>query len=160
MGRRHIDTRRSFGGSFTLTTRNLEKLIAANGPRLVDLASGMTQGPYETYSATFECAGVEASGSANDVEVEGTFTEAVTGRTESPRAQATVVRVELVAKKTAPANACVNRHRFGVYELVDCRHTPGIPSVVWTLEGGGTTNNSPEGFVENQTGKGGCCAAP
>ena len=30
----------------------------------------MTLGPYETYSATFECAGIEASGSANDVEVE------------------------------------------------------------------------------------------
>ena len=27
----------------------------------------MTLGPYETYSATFECAGVEASGSENDV---------------------------------------------------------------------------------------------
>ena len=70
------------------------------------------------------------------------------------RAQTTVVRVELKAKKTAPANACVNRHRFGVYELVDCWHEPGFPGVVWTLEGGGTTNNALEGFVENQTGKG------
>ena len=50
-----------FGGSFTLTTRNLEKLIVANGPGPVALTPGMTLGPYETYSATFECAGVEAS---------------------------------------------------------------------------------------------------
>ena len=41
-----------------------------------------------------------------------------------------------------------------ISELVDCWHEPGFPGVVWTLEGGGTTNNAPEGFVENQTGKG------
>ena len=80
-----------FGGSFTLTTRNLEKLIAANGPGPVALTPGMTLGPYETYSATFECAGIEASGSENDVEVEGSFTENVMGWTESPRSAATVV---------------------------------------------------------------------
>ena len=59
-----------FGGSFTLTTRNLEKLIAANGPGPVALTPGMTLGPYETYSATFECAGITASTSENDVEME------------------------------------------------------------------------------------------
>ena len=63
-----------FGGSLTLTTRNLEKLIVANGPGPVDLASGMTLGPCETYSATFKCAGVAASGAANGEEVEGTVT--------------------------------------------------------------------------------------
>ena len=41
-----------------------------------------------------------------------------------------------------------------ISELVDCWHEPGFPGVVWTLEGGGTTNNALEGFVENQTGKG------
>ena len=145
-----------YGGvEYSVTVKwPLDFAFVADGPGPVALTPGMTLGPYETYSATFECAGIEASGSENDVEVEGTFTEAVTGRTESPRAQATVVRVELKAKKTAPANVCVNRHRFGVYEVVDCWHEPGFPGVVWTLEGGGTTNNALEGFVENQTGKG------
>ena len=59
-----------FGGSFTLTTRNLEKLINAGGPGPVALTPGTTLGPYETYFVTFECAGIEASGSENDVEME------------------------------------------------------------------------------------------
>ena len=37
-----------FGGSFSLSTRNLEKLIAADGPGPVALTPGMTLGPYET----------------------------------------------------------------------------------------------------------------
>ena len=58
------------GGSFTLTTRNLEKLINA-GRSGTDLPhSGTTLGPYETYSVTFECEGTEASDSENDVEME------------------------------------------------------------------------------------------
>ena len=137
-----------FGGSFTLTTRNLEKLIAANGPGPVALTPGMTLGPYETYSATFECAGVEASGSENDVEVEGTFTEAVTGWTESPRAQATVVEVEIKPQELAPANRSDHRHTFGVYELVYLIHTPSIDAVEWTLQGGGGTEDSEEGYAE------------
>ena len=141
-----------FGGSFTLTTRNLEKLIVANGPGPVALTPGMTLGPYETYSATFECAGIEASGSENDVEVEGTFTEAVTGWTESPRAQTTVVRVELKAKKTAPANPCPNRHVFGVFEKVELKHRPSSASVFWEMSGGGETSTSEEGYVGENWG--------
>ncbi|MGN0889018.1 MAG: hypothetical protein ACI4UY_09085 [Kiritimatiellia bacterium] len=139
-------------GSFALTTRNLEKLAVIDGSGPIALPTSKSLEPFETYSATFECAGIEASGSENDVEVEGTFTEAVTGWTESPRAQTTVVRVELKAKKTAPANPCPNRHVFGVFEKVELKHRPLSASVFWEMSGGGETSTSEEGYVGENWG--------
>ena len=80
-----------FGGTFTLTTRNLEKLAVIGGSGPIALPTSKSLEPFETYSAAFTCAGVAVSGFANDVEVEGSFTENVMGWTESPRSAATVV---------------------------------------------------------------------
>ena len=128
-----------FGGSFTLTTRNLEKLIAANGPGPVALTPGMTLGPYETYSATFECAGIEASGSENDVEVEGAFVENITGLTENPRAVVTVVQVEFEPVVDLEYR---NRHVIGVREecFIKWRPTNIEPTVSPSGEGLVTLN--------------------
>ena len=146
-----------YGGvEYSVTVKwPLDFAFVADGPGPVALTSGMTLGPYETCSATFACAGVAASGSENDVEVAGAFVEAVTGWTESPRAQATVVRVELEAKNTPSANPCPNRHVFGVFEKVELKHRPLSAFVTWEMSGGGETSTSEQGFVgENWDGSG------
>ena len=57
-------------GSFALTTRNLEKLAVIDGSGPIALPTSKSLEPFETYSATFECEGTEASDSENDVEME------------------------------------------------------------------------------------------
>ena len=61
-----------YGGvEYSVTVKwPLDFAFVADGPGPVALTPGMTLGPYETYSATFTCAGVAASGSENDVEME------------------------------------------------------------------------------------------
>ena len=44
-----------FGGSFTLTPRNVGKLAPEGGTGPLSLPSGGTLAPGETYSASFEC---------------------------------------------------------------------------------------------------------
>ena len=65
-----------YGGvEYSVTVKwPLDFAFVADGPGPVALTSGMTLGPYETYSATFTCAGVAASGAANGEEVDGTVT--------------------------------------------------------------------------------------
>ena len=55
-----------FGGSFSLTTRNLEKLAVIGGSGPIALPTSKSLEPFETYSATFECEGTEASDSEGD----------------------------------------------------------------------------------------------
>ena len=64
------------GGTFTLTPRNIGKLAPEGGTGPLSLPSGWTLAPGETYSATFECSGVEASGAEGDVAVSASFTDA------------------------------------------------------------------------------------
>ena len=136
----------------TISPRNLGKLRNAEGGE-IGLPPFVLLAPGDSYYLDVACGGVEASADEDDVAITTTI-ENLLGNVDSGRAALTVVKVDIQPKKAAPANASVNRHRLGVYELVDCRHAPDVSGVAWTLEGGGTTNNAPEGFVENLPGLG------
>ena len=64
----------------------------------------------------------------------------------------TVFKVELRPQEPATLNSCVNRHTYGVYELVDCYHTPELETVQWWLVGGSAATNSPGGGVVSREG--------
>ena len=130
------------GGTFTLTPRNIGKLAPEGGTGPLALPSGWTLAPGETYSATFECSGVEASGAEGDVAVSASFTDAGSGETQGDEAKLTVVEVALRAAKTAPENPCPNRHVYGIDETVLCLQRPSSPQVVWASSGGGIVSDS------------------
>ena len=131
------------GGTFALTPRNIGKLAPEGGTGPLSLPSGGTLAPGETYSATFECSGVEASGAEGDVVVSASFTDAGTGETQGDEAKLTVVEVALRAAKTALENPCPNRHVYGIDETVLCLQRPSSPQVVWASSGGGIVSDSP-----------------
>ena len=116
-------------GSFALTTRNLEKLAVIDGSGPIALPTSKSLEPFETYSATFECAGIEASGSEGDVEVSGVFVGGVTASVESHSDSTTVVKVELEVVYIAPENSSQNRHVYGVGEQVKFTVTPALADV-------------------------------
>ena len=118
-----------FGGSFSLTTRNLEKLSVVGGSDVPTLPTSKSLEPFETYSATFECEGTEASDSEGDVEVSGVFVGGVTASVESHSDSTTVVKVELEAVYIAPENSSQNRHVYGVGEQVKFTVTPALADV-------------------------------
>ena len=119
------------GGSFTLTTRNLEKLAVIGGSGPIALPTSKSLEPFETYSATFECEGTEASDSEGDVEVSGVFVGGVTASVESHSDSTTVVKVELEVEDRPPQNPVPNRHIYGLCEKVYCRSHPSGVDLKW-----------------------------
>ena len=98
----------------------------------------MSLAPFETYSATFTCEGVEASGLEDDVEVSGVFVGGDVAGVESPSDSTTVVRVELEAVYDAPGNSSRNRHVYGVGEDVRFKVTPALSAVTIRVVKGDT----------------------
>ena len=131
------------GGTFTLTPRNIGKLAPEGGTGPLSLPSGGSLAPGETYTATFECSGVEASGAEGDVRVSALFTDAGTGETQGDEAKLTVVRVEIrsTVDPPDPSARSINRHTYGVCERVELLQFPGSPKVAWDPVGGGTLDS-------------------
>ena len=131
------------GGTFTLTPRNIGKLAPEGGTGPLSLPSGGTLAPGETYSATFECSGVEASGAEGDVAVSASFTDAGSGETQGDEAKLTVVRVEIrsTVDPPDPSARSINRHTYGVCERIELLQFPGSPKVAWEPVGGGTLDS-------------------
>ena len=117
------------GGTFALTPRNIGKLAPEGGTGPLALPSGWTLAPGETYSATFECGGLEASGAEGDVTVSASFTDAGTGETQGDEAKLTVVRIEFEPVTTLGS---VNRHFVGVREEGIIRWYPGTMKMSFT----------------------------
>ena len=125
----------TYGGSFTLVTENLGKLVpVACGPMV--FPPSMDLGPYGTYCASFLCEGAAESGSAGDVMMSGTFVENETGASFSASNSLTVVRVEFKPIVTAPDNDSIHRHAFGVCEYVEHLQYPSAPAVSWNPTAG------------------------
>lgn len=134
------------GGSFTLSARNLDKLMPEGGTGPLAVTSGMTLSPGETYCATFVCSGARQSDFENDVRIDGEFTEKDTGNTQNPSATVTVVKVEVVPEVQFPADL-PNRHTFGVCERVGFFSFPNdLSGVLWE----GPDNVLDMGFSRNQ----------
>ncbi len=131
------------GGTFTLTPRNIGKLAPEGGTGPLSLPSGGALAPGETYSAVFECSGLEASGAEGDVAVSASFTGAGSGETQGDEAKLTVVRVEIrsTIDPPDPSARSINRHTYGVCEQVELLQFPGSPKVEWDPVGGGTLDS-------------------
>ncbi len=131
----------SLGGVLTLATANLGKLSpVACGPML--FPPSMELAPYDVYCASFLCEGNEESDSTGDVSVSGTFVENGTGETFHSNDSMTVFRIELEPIVSAPANACVHRHKVGVGEVVKCRQWPAAPVLSYAAIGEGVFSNA------------------
>ena len=131
----------SLGGVLTLATANLCKLSpVACGPML--FPPSMELAPYDVYCASFLCEGNEESDSTGDVSVSGTFVENGTGETFHSNDRMTVFRIELEPIVSAPANACVHRHKMGVGEVVKCRQWPAAPVLSYAAIGEGVFSNA------------------
>ncbi len=127
----------SNGGSLSLSSANLGKLSPVAGgtinlPQPLDIAA------YGSFHTTCVYEGAEASVSAGDVSVSGTFTETGTGQTISQSNSLSVVCVELQPRVAAPKNIAVHRHTYGVCELVRHLQAPSTPVVTWNPVGGGS----------------------
>ena len=124
------------GGAFLLSDQNLSKLTKISGNVL--LPYGLQLAAYESFHATGVFEGVVPSDSENDVKVIGSFLEADTDAIFGNSSQLSVVRVELQPNVVAPNNYALNRHSFGVCELVKHIQTPSSPVVTWNPVGGGS----------------------
>lgn len=140
------------GGTLSLQTQNLSRLTPRAGTGPLVLPSEIDLVPFQTYYATFICSGVQASDEENDVVVSGMFTGNGTSEVQTSSSLLTVVRVELKAQDPAPWNAVPTRHRYGVFELVDLDHWPEDVVLSWRMVGGGTTDDSTEGFAGSSLG--------
>ena len=138
------------GGHYSVSMPGFGRVVLTEP---VDIPVNGDLGSYETVCFSATCEGCAPSSSKDDVGISGVFVENETGcRFTSKGTRLTVFKVELRPQEPAPLNACVNRHTYGVYELVDCFHAPELETVEWRLVGGGATTNSPEGGVVNQEG--------
>jgi len=124
-----------YGGVLSLTSANLGKLTPiGNG---VTLPPSRTLAADEYFHTTGVYEGTAQSTEEKDVSVSGTFTEYVTAQQHLSSDRLTVVRVELRPKVVAPNNDSLNRHRYGVCELVQRIQEPLTPTVTWNPVGGG-----------------------
>ena len=127
------------GGHASISIVGDSNLIQLNGQTLPierDLEPNETFGLTNTYKAVSESSGHEA------IVVTANFEENDTDWSETSIAKATAVRVEIRAQVTAPENECINRHKFGVLELVDCIATPTTSDLIWKCSSGGRVSGS------------------
>ena len=111
------------GATLILSTANLECLQRVGGSS-VSLPVEIVLGPYMSYAATFQCQGAGDGGTAS---VSGIISGL--DRTDSSSAQTSVVRVEIQSCHTAPENEKLNRHDFGIGELMYLFQVPASPVI-------------------------------
>ena len=123
------------GGVLSVSAANLGKLTSIGGGVTMPIHYGLASEEHFYVTGVYE--GAEASGSRNDVTLSGTFTEYFTSQQHQSNDSLTVVRVELRPHVIAPNNDSLNRHRYGVRELVRYVQEPLAPAVTWNPVGGG-----------------------
>ena len=124
-----------YGGVLSVSAANLGKLTPIGGGVTMPIHYGLASEEHFYVTGVYE--GAEASGSTNDVTLSGTFTEYFTSQQHQSDDSLTVVRVELRPHVIAPNNDSLNRHRYGVRELVRYVQEPLAPAVMWNPVGGG-----------------------
>ena len=132
------------GGTLVLNSENLGKLSpVACGPLVLPPSTPLRPG--QDFSLSFICEAAEESGNEGDIKVHGRFYENETGNVKSNDVELTSIKVELRVEQQAPGNSCVNRHSYGVFELVEC-HSTLIPiggSPRWSVECLAASERSP-----------------
>ena len=127
----------AYGGLLSVSSENLDKLTPVGGGMALPIIDhALVADEHIHITGVYE--GAEASGSGNDVTLSGTFTEYFTSQQYPSGDCLTVVRVELRPHVTAPSNDSINRHKYGVCELVQHIQEPLTPAVTWNPVGGGS----------------------
>ena len=126
----------SHGGSFTLTSQNLDKLYAVGGGE-INLPASMTLSAGQSFHTSCIYEGQTASDSADDVSVSGRFTESGTGLQIPSSNLITVVRVELTEVAEALLAPYIHRRTYGIGEKIKCSHEPSSTIVKWVTTGTG-----------------------
>ena len=121
------------GASLSVSGTNLGRLEQVGGNVLPTQPVPVPAGYDVTY--TVVCKGYEASQGENDIRVNASVTDGMTGATRTDSAAITSIRVELVAEKAAPdAPTCTNRHVYGVLEKVLRRTYPSGLALTWPTD--------------------------
>ena len=119
------------GGHVRFDVSGAEKLNPLSGPSL-PVERDVSAGKRIEFSVIYE--GAEPSVSANDIAAIATFIEDVEGaEPEATTNTLTSVKVELVAKTTAPQNTDNHRHTYGVAEEISYNSFPASIDVAWTF---------------------------
>ena len=120
------------GATLSAIGTGLSRLEHADGNAFPNSPVSVPPGCDVTYGIVYE--GLEASDGANDITVNASVTDGMTGATRTDSAAITSIRVELVAEKVAPgAPTCVNRHVYGVLEKVLRRTYPSGLALTWPV---------------------------
>ena len=121
------------GATLSVAGTGLSRLAHAGGNSFPRHPVSVPPGCDATYDIVYE--GLEASGGANDIRVNASVTDSITGASRTDSAAITSIRVELVVEKAAPdAPACTNRHVYGVLEKVLRRTYPSGVSLTWPTD--------------------------
>ena len=120
-----------YGGHVRFDVSGAEKINSLSGPSL-PFDRDVSAGKRVEFSIIYE--GASPSASANDIAATATFTENVDGgEPEATTNTLTSVKVELVAKTTAPRNTDNHRHTYGVAEEISYNSFPASIDVAWTF---------------------------
>ena len=103
-----------YGGTFSLTTANFDKLAKVGGDDLP--TTSVEVAPCETRTWSAEYAPLVHSGGTNDITAAATFTEILSGDVICATAATTVVKLTLMPWVTR--QGCNNRHVVGVGETI------------------------------------------
>ena len=111
------------GATLILTAQNFECLQRVGGGS-VSLPAEVVLGPYMSYKTTFRCEGAGNGGTP----LASGIISGLDG-TDSSSAQMSVVRVEIQSCLVAPENEKLNRHDFGIGELMYFFQSPASPVI-------------------------------
>ena len=129
------------GGSVLITATGIDnRLDCIGGSQTFPVYHQLE--PQETFSFTNSYKAIAQSGSANDIIVTGTFIENDTDETFDGEAKATAIKVKFEPALEAPENRSSGRHKYGVYEEVNCNQSPSAPQLSWNLTAGTMSSNN------------------
>ena len=120
-----------YGGVASFSTFGLERLSHVGGDMIPDSDVDIQREQTMTWTAIYE---PEAkSSSVDDISVEVTFSEMVSGNDISDSDALTVIKIEITPEEEK--TGCVHRHIVGVREVVRCKARPDVGQ--WTESGAG-----------------------
>ena len=120
------------GGHVRIEIRGADGLVPYGG-RPLPFEQDLEPGEEVTFKNTYRA--VRPSGGEDDIVVTATFTENETEWSQTTIDKATAIRLRFTPEVEAPQNESIGRHRYGVYEIVNCLQNPASPRVEWQTTG-------------------------
>ena len=120
------------GGHVRIEIRGADGLVQYGGSPL-PFECDLEPGEEVTFKNTYRA--VRPSGGEDAIVVTATFTENETDWSQTTIDKATAIRLRFTPEVEAPQNESIGRHRYGVYEIVNCFQNPASPRVEWQTTG-------------------------